>query len=88
MTDSIFALEGCRTQIAWVDLKRQLQNMIISYSGDAVQRGLGCIAHQVFVNWSLPAEAILAQAILAQAISVQVVVARARRQVVKVFAPR
>ena len=30
--------------------------MIISYSGDAVQRGLGLIPDQVFVNWSLPAE--------------------------------
>ena len=40
MTDSIFALEGCRTTVTWVDLKRQIQNMIISYSGDAIQPSL------------------------------------------------
>ena len=41
MTDSIFPLEECSTPIAWVDCKRQLANMIISYSGEAVQRGRG-----------------------------------------------
>ena len=56
ITDSIFALEGCREPMAWIDLERQLQNMIISFSGDAVQRGLRLIQDQEFVNWSLPAE--------------------------------
>ena len=41
MTDRIFPLEGCGTPIAWVDLERQLRNMIISYSSEAVQRGRG-----------------------------------------------
>ena len=56
LTDSIFAREGCRTPIAWVDRKRQLQNMIISFSGDAVQSSLDLIPDQVFLNWPLPAE--------------------------------
>ena len=33
-----------------------LQNMIISYSGDAPQRGLDFIPDQVFVNWPLTVE--------------------------------
>ena len=54
MTDSIFALEGCRIPIAWFDLKRWLQTMIISYSGDAVQRGLDIVPDQVSTGRFLP----------------------------------
>ena len=42
--------------VAWVDLKQQLQNMIISYSDDAAERVPDLIPNQVFVHWPLTAE--------------------------------